>query len=76
MQVTVIKGKVERVFFHPVERMLYFKMEEGTSLHALRAGNGPDAELMLTKPGDELVIHARGGRIDKYNNVTMSGRVE
>lgn len=76
MQVTIITGRVDRIFFHPVERTLYLMLEGDSSAHELRVDGDSSfkASVMLTKPGDEIVLHERGGRIDKWNNVTMSGQ--
>jgi hypothetical protein len=75
MHATVIKGRVDRIFFHPVERTLYLMLEGATSVHQLRTSDESEfkSSLLLTKPGDEIVIHERGGRIDKWSNITMSG---
>jgi hypothetical protein len=70
VQVTILEGQVDRIFFHPVERMLLLVLKGEPAVHRLRvsADAGYMTSVMLTKPGDGIRLAERGGHIDKWQN--------
>lgn len=73
MHVTILKGRVDRIFYEPAAITLYLMLDGDSRLHQLRVSDDAPFRiaLMLTKPGDQVVIHELNGRIDKWHNFTM-----
>lgn len=73
MQVTVVNGHVDRIFFHIAEQRLFLKLKDNDELYEWRvSGASPFVRsIMLTKPDDAVVVHIQKGRIDKWGNETM-----
>lgn len=73
MQVSVIKGDVDRIFFHIAEQRLFLKLVDQDDIHELRVSGTSSflKSVMLTKPDDHVTLHVQNGRIDKWLNSTI-----
>jgi len=73
MQVSVIKGDVDRIFYHIAEQRLFLKLIDQAEIHELRvSGASPFVKsIMLTKPDDHVTVHVQNGRVDKWLNSTI-----
>lgn len=78
MHVTVIEGRLDRVFFNTVERLVYLVLEKESEIHTLRVSDNSmfRVSIMLTKPGDYVIAHTRNGHVDKWVNRTMTQAAE
>jgi hypothetical protein len=74
VQVIILRGEIDRIFFHIAEQRLIFKRVGDEQLHDVRvSGASPFLQsIMLTKPGDFVEMHLQNGRIDKWANETMN----
>jgi hypothetical protein len=73
VQVTVIKGDVDRIFYHIAEQRLFLKLIDQAEIHELRVSGASTfvKSIMLTKPDDHVMVHVQNGRIDKWLNSTI-----
>lgn len=78
MHVKLLEGRLDRVFFNTVERLVYLVLEKDSEVHTLRVSDNSmfRVSIMLTKPGDYIVAHTRNGHVDKLVNRTMTQAAE
>lgn len=73
MHINDIQGRIDRIFFNTVERLLYLKLEHDAQIHTLRVGDNSAfrGSVMLSKPGDDVIIQTHGERISKWENRSL-----